>query len=257
MSQVSRPQVSIVIPSYNNEHELQRTLSTMHQYLDKYSYSHQLIVINDGSTDGTETMLRDAQSLYPQLQVLTNDRNRGKGYSVRRGVLEAAGDFVVYTDADLAYPIETIELLLAPLQDGTADVAVGSRMHPLSDVRLHPRHFGYLYRRHLLSRAFNFLVRRLFRLSVTDIQCGLKGFKDTAARSVFSLVTIPGFAFDVEAMLIAHRLQYRISEVPLSCVYQSDMSTVRILANAGGVLRDLLNIFVKFQLRHYRLPTET
>lgn len=254
MLQAGSPEVSLVIPSYNSRHDLEITIAQAHKYLHKQSYSHELIIVNDGSTDATEDMLREVQPLYPHLRVLHNNRNRGKGYSVRRGVLSASGRFVLYMDADQAYPIEAVDALLAPLREGVCEIAVGSRMHPLSCVQLHPSHLNYLYCRHLLSRTFNRVIHRLFRLPVSDIQCGLKGFEANAARSVFSLVRTSGFAFDVEALLIAHRLHYRIAELPLTCIYRSDASTVRLLANAGGVLCDLLKIFLWSRQGRYGLP---
>ncbi len=238
-------EVSLVLPSYNSQSDLELTLAKMRDYFSQRPYSYELIVVNDGSTDSTEEMLRKVEPLYPHLRVFHNDKNRGKGYSVRRGVLSASGRFVLYTDADRAYATDGIDTLLAPLRDGLCEVAVGSRMHPLSCVQFHPSRFGYLYCRYLLSRTFNRMIRRIFRLPVSDVQCGFKGFEAKAARSVFSLVRTCGFAFDVEALMIAHHLRHRIVEVPVTCLYRSEASTVKLLASVGPVLRDLVKIFLR------------
>jgi dolichyl-phosphate beta-glucosyltransferase len=171
-----------------------------------------------------------------------NDRNRGKGYSIKRGVLEANGHYVFYTDVDLAYPIETLELFLPRLMAGNYEVSVGSRVHDASRFCIHCRHFRYVYRRHLMSRLFNWVVRTSFGLSVMDTQCGFKGFTAEAAKAIFSRVGISGFTFDVEVLLIAKWLGYQVAQLPVNFVYNGEASSVKVLNIVARTLLDLIKI---------------
>jgi dolichyl-phosphate beta-glucosyltransferase len=238
-----RPALSLVIASYNSGDEIERTLCRVQEYLGKQPYLHEVLVVNDGSTDGTEAALLDFSQHYPELQVLGNSRNMGKGYSIKKGVLKATGHFIFYTDADLAYPIEGIEAFLKPLREVSHDAVVGSRVHDASRLHLHPRYIRYLHKRHLMSRFFNRLVRQLFGIRSLDIQCGFKGFTAEAAKAVFSRVEIHGFTFDVEVLLIARQLGYRVAELPVIVAYEGKASTVKVLRIACQTLIDLMRIY--------------
>jgi dolichyl-phosphate beta-glucosyltransferase len=238
-----RPLVSLVIPSYNSVAEILETLQTTQAYFAKQPYIHEVIVINDGSQDHTAATLKELASGYPELVIRDNARNRGKGYSVKRAVLEANGHYVFYTDVDLSYPIETLESFLPPLMAGDYQVSVGSRVHEASTFRIHCQHFRYVYRRHLISRLFNGAVRTSFGLRVMDTQCGFKGFTAEAAKAIFSRVGISGFAFDVEVLLIAARLGYRIVELPVNFAYKGEVSSVKVLKIAPQTLLDLVKIY--------------
>jgi dolichyl-phosphate beta-glucosyltransferase len=165
-----------------------------------------VIVIDDGSEDHTAATLKALMAGYPELVLRHNRRNRGKGYSVKRAVLEVDGHYVFYTDVDLAYRMETLESFLPPLMTGNYDVPVGSRVHEASTFRIHCQHFRYVYRRHLMSRFFNWVVRTSFGLRGMDTRCGFRGFTAKAAKAIFSRVGISGFTFDVEVLLIAKQL---------------------------------------------------
>jgi len=238
-----RPEVSLVIASYNSRDEIERTLCRVQEYLGKQPYLHEVLVVDDGSTDGTEAALLDFSQHYPELQVLGNGRNMGKGYSIKKGVLEATGQFIFYTDADLAYPIEEIEAFLKPLRQVTHDAVVGSRVHAASRFHLHPRYFRYVHKRHLISRFFNWIVRQLFGIQVLDTQCGFKGFTAEAAKAIFSRIEIRGFAFDVEVLLVARRLGYRVAELPVIFAYEGEVSTVKFLKIACQTPIDLTRIY--------------
>jgi dolichyl-phosphate beta-glucosyltransferase len=240
-----RPDVSLIVAAYNSAREIEQTLARARAYFDKQPYLHEIVVVNDGSTDGTAAALALVSRDYPQLRILDNSSNMGKGYAIRRGVLVATGRFIFFTDADLAYPIEGIQAFLQPLWDGTHSLAVGSRVHASSVVHLHPRMFRYIYHRHLMSRLFNWLARTSLGVTVMDTQCGLKGFEADAAREIFSRVLISGFAFDVEVLLIAQRLGYRIAELPVTCAYRGEISTVRILRHAASALKDMVRIYLR------------
>jgi dolichyl-phosphate beta-glucosyltransferase len=238
-----RPLVSLVIPSYNSAAEMLETLQTTQAYFAKQPYIHEVIVINDGSQDHTAATLKELASGYPELVIRDNARNRGKGYAVKRAVLEANGHYVFYTDVDLSYPIETLESFLPPLMAGDYQVSVGSRVHNASRFCIHCRHFRYLYRRHLMSRLFNWIVRSSFGLRVMDTQCGFKGFTAEAAKAIFSRVRISGFTFDVEVLLLAKRLGYRVAELPVNFAYNGEASSVKVLQIVARTLLDLMKIY--------------
>ena len=238
-----RPLVSLVIPSYNSVNEILETLQTTQAYFAKQPYIHEVIVINDGSQDQTAATLKALGASYPELVILHNDHNSGKGYSIKRAVLEANGRYIFYTDVDLAYPIETLECFLPPLMAGRYEVSVGSRVHEASTFRIHCRHFRYVYRRHLMSRLFNWVVRTSFGLRIMDTQCGFKGFTADAAKAIFSIVGTSGFAFDVEVLLIAKRLGYRVAELPVNFAYNGEASSVKVLQIVARTLLDLMKIY--------------
>jgi dolichyl-phosphate beta-glucosyltransferase len=244
--------VTLVIAAYNGGNALRETLGRAACFLAGRPYAHEIIVVNDGSTDESEVVLQTVATSIPTLKVLTNPQNRGKGTSIQRGIQAAAGRFVFYTDADLAYPLETLDVFLHHLRTQEAEVVVGSRVLRDSFVQVHPRHFRYIYRRHLLSRAFNALARGLFRIPVTDTQCGIKGFTRQAAQAIFSRVIVPGFAFDVEALVIASRLHYRILEVPVLCVYRSEVSSVKMWRDGVLALCDLARMTLRDRTGHYQ-----
>jgi dolichyl-phosphate beta-glucosyltransferase len=237
-----RPAVSLVVAVYNGSDEIEKTLCRLQQYFAKQAYPHEVLVVNDGSTDTTDASLRVFAQHYPELRVLVNERNMGKGYSVKKGVLEATGHCIFYTDADLAYPIGGIEAFLKPLREASHDAVVGSRVHAASRFHLHPRYFRYLHKRHLMSRFFNWLVRQLFGIHVMDTQCGFKGFTAEAAKAIFSRLRIRGFTFDVEVLLIARRLGYRVAELPVIFAYEGEVSTVKVLKIICRSLIDLTRI---------------
>jgi dolichyl-phosphate beta-glucosyltransferase len=249
-----RPDLSLVVAAYNGAGEIETSLASVREYLDKQPYPHEVIVVNDGSTDDTAAVLAAIARDYPQLRILHNRRNMGKGHSIRRGVLEAAGRFIVFTDADLAYPIEGVQAFLQPLWDGTHAVAVGSRVHPSSVYHLHPRHFRYVYRRHLMSRAFNWMVRTSLGIRVMDTQCGFKGFEGESAKAIFSRVRIPGFTFDVEVLLLAQCQGHAIIEIPVTCAYKGEVSTVKVMQTSWRAFVDLAKIYWWDRQGNYRRP---
>jgi glycosyltransferase involved in cell wall biosynthesis len=192
-------------------------------------------VVLDGPETPAEVVVTPDRQPGRETRVLVNDRNRGKGFSVRRGVLEAQGGYVAFTDADLSIPIESIGAFVAALDAG-ADVAIASRL--TAEAREHgPRDLG----RHTMSRAFNALVRWTMLRDVTDSQCGFKAFRREAARRLFSWQRVDRFAFDVEVLWLAQRWGYRVVEVPVTCVYYSQ-SSVRRVVDSVSMLRDLARI---------------
>jgi dolichyl-phosphate beta-glucosyltransferase len=202
---------SLVIPAYNEVERLPSYLMTVLQYLNGlYGNSFEVIVVDDGSHDGTVEMLKEWQCDWPQLQVIRHSRNRGKGAAVAGGMLAASGDVVLFADADGATPIVEERKLRAAIAEG-ADVACGSRLIAT---------WGAERNRHVLRRlaswTFTKLVGLVHQLPVADSQCGFKMFRLAAAHRVFRLCDESGYLFDIQALLVSQRLGYRLTEVGIS-----------------------------------------
>ncbi|MCU0257115.1 MAG: glycosyltransferase family 2 protein [Vicinamibacterales bacterium] len=226
------PVLSIVIPALNEAARLPRTLQRIAEDLEASHESHEILVVDDGSTDGTADAA--VRTLGPAVTVLRNDRNRGKGYSVRRGMLAAAGARRLMTDADLSTPIEERHALGVRLDAGD-DIAIGSRALPGSRIEVHQPLL-----REGMGRAFNVFVRLLAVPGVRDSQCGFKLFTAAAAQAVFSRCRLDGFSFDVEALHVARRLGLRVAEVPV--VWRNDAASRVTLVRGAAAFADLLRI---------------
>ena len=232
--------LSVVIPAYNEEGVVGDSIHKVARYLAD-TPDPEVIVVDDGSRDRTREIVLDLSRAYPFVRLLRNDRNRGKGYSIKHGILASRGDYVLYTDADLVYPIEGVEPFVRALEAGT-DVAIASRSHPGTLFALHPRHFSYIYQRYLVGRTYINVVNRLLKLGVTDTQAGFKVIRGDAARTIFARTTLYDFAFDVEALFIARQLGYRIAEQPVYFLYLGEQSSVQLAKDSALMLADLLTI---------------
>ena len=199
--------LSIVIPAYNEEKRLPATLDRVLCWLDKQALAFsELVVVDDGSRDGT---VRVAES-RSQVRVLRNPGNRGKGYAVRHGMLDAGGDWVLYSDADLSTPIEEAETLYQAAVKNAAAIAIGSRAIDRSLVSVHQSSF-----REYSGRAFNLIMRAITGLNFSDTQCGFKLYRRDAAQTVFSRQKLDGFSFDVEDLYLAKKSGLKAIEVPV------------------------------------------
>jgi len=228
------PLLSIVIPAYNEAQRLGRCLEKVRHYLETKSFASEVIVVDDGSDDAQEAVLDEARRPFPSLRVLRNERNRGKGYSVRRGVLEARGEFVLFTDADLSAPIEEADKLLAEVKLNQADAAIGSRALQRQLIGIHQpvmREYG--------GRFFNLFVRLATGLKIHDTQCGLKMFRRATTRRAFELQRVEGFGFDPELLFLIERLGGKIVEVPVR--WDNDPATkVHVVRDAARACLDLV-----------------
>lgn len=233
--------LSLVIPAHNEAGRLPATLERLRAYLDARPWDSEVLVVENASTDGTFALASDFARAWPRLRVLRETR-RGKGLAVGRGMREARGAFRFLCDADLSVPVEEVEALLPPaLPDW--DVVIGSREAP-GAVRI-----GEPAYRHLSGRVFNWLARRLLP-DLQDTQCGFKGFRGPVAEEVFSRQRIHGFAFDVEALVIARALGYRIVERPVRWTFEAD-TRVSVLRDTVPMLVDLLRVHRNLRAGRY------
>ena len=238
----SDPQLSLVVPIHHCEGSLERVFAELDAFLDEAPVSTELVIVDDRGTDPRASeMLQCYAAGRREVRVLLNDRNRGKGYSVALGMLEARGAYRVFTDADLAYPLAEVWKIVARLQNG-ADVAVACRVHPESQYTMSARYLRYIYTRHVMSRVFNRMVRLTLIPGVLDTQAGLKGYTAEAAREVFSRVRIAGFGFDLESLFVARRMGMRIDQIPVRFRYNDEPTTVRFARDVRTMAADLARI---------------
>ena len=204
------PKYSIVIPAYNEGTRIPATLASVVQCVRARGWAAEVVVVNDGSVDTTSAVVREFARNAPEVRLIENASNRGKGYSVRRGMQEARGEVVMFTDSDLSAPIEEAERLFAAIEKG-ADIAIGSRW--LESGRQTQRQPLY---RQFFGRCFNAVTRMVMGLHFADTQCGFKAFTREAAQTVFHLQTIERWGFDPEILFIALKRGYRVQEVAVS-----------------------------------------
>jgi dolichyl-phosphate beta-glucosyltransferase len=201
-----RRSISIIIPAYNEEKRLPATLQTVRAYLAKAEWEFfEIVVVDDGSRDATAEVARRWGA-----RVLQNPGNRGKGYTVKHGMLEARGEWALFSDADLSAPIGQLGTLWSAAERAGAEGAIGSRALDRKLIGVHQPFF-----RETMGRLFNLVMRLVTGLPFHDTQCGFKLFETRAAREVFSRQRLDGFGFDVEVLYIARRLGYRVLEVPV------------------------------------------
>jgi dolichyl-phosphate beta-glucosyltransferase len=234
---VKPAQLSVIIPAFNEQKVIGQSLAKVAAYLET-AEDPELIVVDDGSRDGTREIVEGLCARYPFVRLIANDVNGGKGRAIQQGVLASRGRWVLYTDSDLVYPIEGVEPFVEALEAG-ADLAIGSRSHSNSLFALHPRHFSYIYQRYLIGRAYIRIVNWLLKLDVTDTQCGFKVFRGEVARRIFARTTLDDFAFDVEALFIARQLGYELVELPVYFLYLGEQSSVQLVKDSIQMLRDL------------------
>lgn len=207
--------LSIIIPAWNERVRLPDTLRRVEEYLhtpcnNADTWIHEVIVVDDGSTDGTAEAVNAIAEQNPHIRLLQNPGNRGKGYSVRHGMLKARGEWRLFTDADLSTPIEELEKLWCAVAQGKDVIAIGSRALDRSLIGVHQPGM-----RETFGRMFNGVMRAAVGLPIADTQCGFKLFRGDVAQEVFSRQTLDRFGFDVEVLFIAFKRGYGIAEIPV------------------------------------------
>jgi len=226
---------SIVIPAYNEGARLGATLEKVLEYVRAQGWNAEVIVVNDGSRDNTASLVREFAEKNPAVRLVENSGNRGKGYSVRNGMLNARGEIVVFSDADLSSPIEEMPKLLAALAGG-ADIAIGSRwLRAELQTRRQSLH------RQLFGRVFNLLLRIILGLRFKDTQCGFKAFTRRAAQTILPLQRIERWGFDPEILFLARKFGFRVEEVAV-CWGHSGDTRIHPLLDGARMFWELMRI---------------
>ena len=229
------PDYSIVIPSFNESARIGHTLERVLECVHSHGWNAEVLVVNDGSSDNTAAIIQEFAAKDPIVRLINNPSNRGKGYSVRNGMLQASGQIVMFTDADLSSPMEEAELLFAAIREG-ADIAIGSRWLEVQRQTLKQP----LYRR-FFGRCFNAVTRLVMALPFADTQCGFKAFTREAGHAVFQLQRIERWGFDPEILFIAIKRGYTIREVPVTWGHD-ERSRISYLRDGLKMLEELVYV---------------
>jgi glycosyltransferase involved in cell wall biosynthesis len=228
------PKVSIVVPAFNEAIRISETIRRIEGFLKGMPWSAEVIVVDDGSRDGTYNTVSGLK--FEGLRVLRNPTNRGKGFSVKTGVLASAGEYVLFSDADLSAPIEELEKLLSAAEKQSADVVIGSRAVDRSFIEKHQSRG-----REIGGMIFNVMVRMILMLRISDTQCGFKLFRRAKIGPVFEKMTVSGFGFDPEILFLATRAHLKILEVPVRWSH-AEGSKIRFMRDSVRMFSDLLRI---------------
>lgn len=248
MSYVSDVDVSIVVPAFDEANSIRATLEELSTWLDGTGLGWEILVVDDGSSDGTAEVVREFSAQRPGVRVLIQDRNRGKGAAVRNGVQHSAGEVVAFIDADLPYRLQNLGDAIALVRSGAADVVVGGRDLPSSETDP-----SYPLIRQLTGRTFSLFVQAFLVPGIPDTQCGLKAFSRSAASMLFSESTLDGFGFDFEILFLAKKYGYRIDRIPVGLSHRHE-SKVKIVRDSFRMMRDLIRVRLNDRRRIYRRP---
>ncbi len=232
---MSSPDVSLIIPAYNEAARLPDTLRTVLAYLDAQALSAELIVVDDGSQDATPQLIQDAAQRDPRVVASLSPHNRGKGAAIARGVAQARGRYVIFFDADLSYDLSLIEVAIDALEGG-AEVVIGARDLGEVDARE-----AYGAGRRAATRVFNGLVEAALGLGVPDTQCGFKAFRLEVARALFAVLQVERFGFDVELLSLVRRWSLRLTRIP-AVMRDREGSSVRLGRDSAQMMLDIWRI---------------
>lgn len=233
----AEPDISLIIPAYNEAARLPQSLRKIMEAAGGFAFSFEVLVVVEQSTDGTLELAREVVAKQANFQIIDNGPQRGKGHAVRSGMLRAAGAHQFYMDADLSVPIGHVPLFLDYFRaHPEADVLIGNRQHPASHII---RSQSLLRRK--MGQTFNRLLQSFAPVEIRDTQCGFKAFRKSAARGIFSRQKLDGFAFDVELLLLAKKLGFKIVDLPVEWV-NSPESKVNILRDSLQMLGDAARV---------------
>lgn len=258
--------ISVVLPAFNEARAIAGSLARLVSFLEEPGRSErgweswEIVVVDDGSADGTAQRARAAAAGDPRVRVLARDRHEGKGAAMAAGLVASAGEVVIMTDVDLSYSLDDLARaadLLRESEPGRGrpfDVVTGDRRHPESRMSLALSALGHVARRQILSWTFNVCVRAIYHLPWRDTQCGLKGLRREAIEAIVPRLRTRGFLADIEILLIARRLGLTVASIPVHLTYLSGDSTVRVLAQALRVAADAVRIRVALSSGRYDRP---
>lgn len=239
------PELSVIIPAYNEERRLPATLASVYGYLVKQERDFELIVVDDGSLDHTVAVVESFAQHHDKVRLLSYSPNQGKGHAVRVGIMAARGELMLIDDADGSSPIVEVERLERAIADG-ADLAIGSRAKP-DPTRVVD---ALAYRKHI-GNTFNFIVQSLLLKGIYDTQCGFKLFKKNVAHDIFSVTCVDGFGFDVEALALARMRGYKIAEIAINW-HNVEGSKVNVLTDSPRMLLEVLGVWLRALLGVYK-----
>jgi len=244
------PAISVVVPAYNEARRLPPYLEKLGAYFAARKEPHEILVVSDGSRDETVNVARKFAEKFAGLSVVHYEKNRGKGHAVRMGMLAARGNLRLFSDADGSTPIEELERLRPKVEREGFDVAVGSRAVSSPEVHRHIRPHRFV-----IGQVFRFSRQALLSVRVMDSQCGFKLFSARAARAIFPVARVDGFAFDVEALFLATRFGFKTAEVAVNWEDDAD-SRVNLLIDPWKMLRDMLRVRTLHRRTEFDLPAE-
>lgn len=228
--------LSIIIPAFNEEGRLPTTLDAVIAYVQSRPYQAEIMVVDDGSSDRTTEIVNTYRQTYPGLRLVSNGGNRGKGYSVRHGMLEAAGEIALFSDADLSTPMVEADKLLAAIRERNFDAAIGSRALDRSLIQVHQSAI-----REVAGIFFNRMVQWILGIRFSDTQCGFKAFRRESAHIIFEQQRIERFGFDPEILFLAKRHGLRVAEIPVR--WSHDVGTkVNVAADGMRMFLELILI---------------
>jgi dolichyl-phosphate beta-glucosyltransferase len=233
---MTSPELSIIIPAYNEEALITSTLDSLKMYLSARSDAYEIIVVDDGSQDMTAMCIEDWKKINAMdLHLLINEQNMGKGFCIQRGVMESRGRYIIFVDADLPYELYAIDDFLKALRNGY-DLAIGSRVLPGSQVK------GVPIVRYISGQIFSWMVQAVLFSGLPDTQCGFKSFKSVAAKEIFRRLTIDGFGFDVEMLFVARKLKLAIQPIPVQMIDHRHRSRVRLVLDSFKMFANLFMV---------------
>lgn len=230
--------LSVIVPVYNSQAFIRDSIHKIDECLASKGIFYEIIAVNDGSKDNSYALLKEMEGQLKTLVALDKGKNGGKGSAIRFGMKHLRGQYVIFIDADLAYPADQILVILKALESGV-DVAIACRVLKESRYEISPVFFRYLYTRHLMGRFFNLIVRWLVLPGILDTQAGLKGYKTTVFNEIFNRQTLNGFSFDVESLFIVKLKNFTIQQVPIFFKYDHEETTVRFFGDTLRMLRDI------------------
>ena len=226
------PYLSLIIPAYNEESRIEKSLDSACTYLTKKDYKFEIIVVDDGSSDQTASVVKN---YHNHVSLLVQPHNMGKGAAVRRGMIESSGEIKIFTDADFSTPIHEIEKIIKGISDNY-DICIGSRALDPSLIKEHQPFY-----REFMGKSFNKVVQLMLFKGIKDTQCGFKGFTNYAAGIIFPQARIDGFSFDVEILYLARTAGLTIHQVPVEW-YNDERSRVNPVSDSIKMLLELFRI---------------
>ena len=238
-----KPYLSIIIPVFNEERRL-KNIKLVGKYLKAQKFTSELVVVNDGSTDKTEELLKKYVKEFP-LRIISYKPNQGKGYAIKTGMLKAYGKYHLFTDIDLSTPIETVNIFMK--QVSKYPVIIGTRKHSKSKVIIHQPKW-----REFMGKVYTYLSNLILGVNVTDLTCGFKCFSDNASKKIFSKITTNKWGFDAEAIALTRKLKFKLLEIPVQWSNERD-SRVKLPQDAISSFTELIKIRFKITTNRYKI----